>query len=96
MITHEMIVLFIFGIVGLFIHHLIKWNEAKQNNRKYKLNGKFPSILIVIVGMATIVFLGEEVKDFFVPTKVSMLFLGYGGHSVILRIFQNKAPNDNV
>ena len=90
MITHEMIVLVLSGLVGLLIHYLTKWNDAKETKKRFTLKGKLPSILIVVVGLCCIAFLGEEIHDFFVPTKISMMILGYAGHSAILKLFNKK------
>lgn len=87
-----MIVLFIFGMLGLIVHYLVKWNEAKTLKRKFNLKGKLPSVLIVVVVLIALVLLGESIKDFFVPGKANMFFLGYGGHSVILRMLDKKIP----
>jgi hypothetical protein len=92
LITHEMIVLFIFGMLGLIVHYLIKWQEAKDQKRKFTLKGKLPSVLIVIVCLMVLTMLGDEIKDFFVPGKFNMFFMGYGGHSMILKMFDKKAP----
>lgn len=95
MITHEQIVLFIIGLIGFIIHYLVKFDEAKKAKRKFKMKDKMPSILIVVIVLALVAYLGEEIKEFFVATKLSMLILGYGGHSAILKILDKKADNDN-
>lgn len=96
MITHEQIVLFIIGLIGLIVHYLVKWDEAKKAKRKFKIKDKTPSVLIVVIVLALVAYLGEEIKDFFVATKISMAVLGYGGHSAILKLLDKKMPNDNI
>lgn len=85
--------LYLLGALGILIHYLKDFEQAKKAGKKYSISQYVPTILLSTVTTMVLVYLREDIKDLYVITKFSALILGYFGNSVFFSFVSAKSPS---
>lgn len=84
--------LYVLGVVGLFLHYMKSWTEAQKKGNDFSLIKVMPMALLSLVTTALVIYLREDLKEFYPITRVSAVIMGYFGNSVFFSFLNSKKP----
>lgn len=87
--------LYLLGGLGILIHYLKDFEQAKKQGKKYSIGQYLPTIALSIVTTMVLIYLREDIADLYVITKFSALILGYVGNSLFFSFVSAKSPKDS-
>jgi len=85
--------LYLLGALGILIHYLKDFEQAKKQGKKYSISQYLPTIMLSIVTTMVLIYLREDIADLYVITKFSALILGYVGNSLFFSFVTAKSPS---
>lgn len=84
--------LYALGLVGLVLHYLKSWSDAKKKEQEFSLNKVMPMAILSLFTTMLVVYLRDDLKEFYPITRVSAVVLGYFGNSVFFSFLNSKKP----
>lgn len=84
--------LYALGLVGLILHYLKSWSDAKKKEQEFSLNKVMPMAILSLFTTMLVVYLRDDLKEFYPITRVSAVVLGYFGNSVFFSFLNSKKP----
>jgi hypothetical protein len=91
---NQEIYLIFLSLLGLTIHQLKSYENARKNDSTYDLKKSIPTIILSAVTSSLLVHLRNDIGDLFVITPFSAVVLGYFGNSVFFSFVDAKKPKD--
>lgn len=84
--------LYILGIIGLFLHYFKTWSDAQKTGKEFSVNKVMPMALLSLMTTLLVIYLRDDLKEFYPITRVSAVVLGYAGNSVFFSFLNSKKP----
>lgn len=84
--------LYALGIVGLVLHYFKTWADAQKNGKDFNLAKVMPMAVLSLLTTCLVVYLRDDLKEFYPITRVSAVVLGYFGNSVFFSFLNSKKP----
>jgi len=84
--------LYLLGLVGLFLHYMKSWADAQKNGKEFNIIKVIPMAMLSLITTCLVVYLREDLKEFYPITRVSAVILGYFGNSVFFSFLNSKKP----
>lgn len=84
--------LYALGLVGLFLHYMKTWADAQKKGNDFSLLKVLPMAILSLLTTSLVVYLREDLKEFYPITRVSAVVLGYFGNSVFFSFLNSKKP----
>ena len=84
--------LYALGMVGLLLHYMKSWADAQKNEKEFDLKKVMPMAVLSVVTTLLVIYLRDDLKEFYPITRVSAVVLGYAGNSVFFSFLNSKKP----
>lgn len=84
--------LYALGLAGLFLHYMKTWADAQKKGNEFSLLKVLPMAILSLITTSLVVYLREDLKEFYPITRVSAVVLGYFGNSVFFSFLNSKKP----
>lgn len=94
--SYENISYSILGLIGVLMHYLKLWKNAKDESKKFQLKTHYPSVLLSIMTTLILIFLKDDIEDIYVVTKFGAIALGFGGNAFFFDLIDTKTQKSKV
>ena len=84
--------LYALGIVGLFLHYFKTWADTQKKGGEFSVIKVMPMALLSLITTLLVIYLRDDLKEFYPITRVSAVVLGYFGNSVFFSFLNRKKP----
>lgn len=84
--------LYFLGLFGLFLHYMKSWADAQKNGKEFNIVKVMPMALLSLMTTVLVIYLRDDLKEFYPITRVSAVVLGYFGNSVFFSFLNSKKP----
>ncbi|MBA4849030.1 hypothetical protein [Emticicia sp. BO119] len=94
--SYENISYSILGLIGVLLHYLKLWKNAKDEGKRFSLRHHYPNLLLSIICTLILVFLKEDIKDIYVVTKFGAIALGFGGNALFFDLIGTRTQKSKI
>ena len=84
--------LYALGMVGLFLHYFKTWADTQKKGGEFSVIKVMPMALLSLMTTLLVIYLRDDLKEFYPITRVSAVVLGYFGNSVFFSFLNRKKP----
>ena len=84
--------LYALGIIGLFLHYFKTWADTQKKGGEFSVMKVMPMALLSLMTTLLVIYLRDDLKEFYPITRVSAVVLGYAGNSVFFSFLNGKKP----
>lgn len=92
MATNLHLELYLLGLFGLLLHYMKSWADAQKKGTEFNIVKVMPMALLSLMTTVLVVYLRDDLKEFYPITRVSAVVLGYFGNSVFFSFLNSKKP----
>lgn len=84
--------LYALGLTGLILHYLKSWADAQKTGKEFSVIKVMPMAVLSVITTFLVIYLRDDLKEFYPITRVSAVVLGYAGNSVFFSFLNSKKP----